>query len=246
MFMGEESTAYGRLRQPHSVGIFNYRIRMNPKDSKKVLWDNVSRLMVARYGKENLTRLSQEAKVGPATCTRIKKQTTSVGTDVIEAIAKALKVSTWQLLVAGLDPKALPELAQTISPVAQETPAAYTGVTAAEAIRVLSQALLTMEPASRERAAKLLSSMALDPEWQWTKLLIDLLEREVVPTIHGTGKPDRESEEGIHPSNLSIQQPTIKKKVNDVSGNALTKSIRAGDDFNKPPGAPESGTGDDH
>lgn len=98
------------LCQPHSVDILDYRIWMNRKDSKRVLWENVSRLMVARYGKENLTRLAADAKVGPGTSTRIKEQETSVGTDKLDLIAKAFGIQTWQLLVPGLDPDALPVL----------------------------------------------------------------------------------------------------------------------------------------
>jgi len=172
--------------QPHSVEDFNYRIRMNPKDSKKVLWDNVSRLMVARYGKENLTRLSQEAGIGPATCTRIKKQTTSVGTDVLEAVAKALKVSAWQLLVAGLDPAKLPVLSTDTR--AQET-AEYFTVSAAEAAQVLAQTLSSMTAASRESAATLLSSMAKNPDGQWAEWLADLFVKE--STFATSVKADR-------------------------------------------------------
>lgn len=108
MFIGPKSTAFGIFSQPHSVEICTYRIRMNRKDSKKVLWENVSKLMVARYSKENLTKLAADAGIGPATCTRIKEQKTSVGTDVLEAVAGALKVLPWHLLVSGLDPNALP------------------------------------------------------------------------------------------------------------------------------------------
>jgi hypothetical protein len=83
---------------------------MIKKDSKQVLWENVSRLMVKRYGKENLTRLAADSGVGPGTCTRIKVQGTSVGLEVVEAIAKALEAEPWQLLVPNLDPYDLPSL----------------------------------------------------------------------------------------------------------------------------------------
>ena len=214
---------------------------MNPKDSKKVLWDNVSRLMVARYGKENLTRLSQDAKIGPATCTRIKKQTTSVGTDVIEAVAKALKVSTWQLLVVGLDPKDLPTLQPGTGPQVAEPTSVYNVTTPAEAIRVLSQVLLVMAPAARARAATILSTMASDPEGPWAAYLSDLVERESLPTTEKTGITDRE---GNHPADSSNQGHTIDKKAGAALGAALAEAIKGGDDFNKSPGAPESRSGD--
>ena len=105
-----QPTAFGRCSQPHSVRDFGYRIRMAKIDSKKVLWDNVSRLMDKRYGKENLTKLAKDAKMGPGSATRIKNQETSVGTDILDQLAVALEVQTWQLLVPDLDADSLPEL----------------------------------------------------------------------------------------------------------------------------------------
>lgn len=81
---------------------------MKKPDSKLVLWENVSALMKAKYGRENLTRLAAEAKVGPGTVSRIKAHETSVGIDVVEAIARIFKVEPWQLLVPGLDVADLP------------------------------------------------------------------------------------------------------------------------------------------
>lgn len=72
------------------------------KSIKKVLWDNVSALMKAHYGAENLNRLARDAKLGPATVTRIKEMKTSVGLDVIAKIAIFFKVDPWQLLVPGM------------------------------------------------------------------------------------------------------------------------------------------------
>ena len=86
---------------------------MTKRDSKLVLWNNVSALMKARYGKENLTRLAKDAGIGPGTASRIKEHETSVGIDVLDAIAKAFKVSAWQLLVPGLNVQALPRLAES-------------------------------------------------------------------------------------------------------------------------------------
>lgn len=110
MFISTKDTAYGRSCQPHSVDVLQYLQRMTKKDSKQVLWENVSRLMVKRYGKENLTRLAADSGVGPGTCTRIKVQSTSVGLEVVEAIAKALEAEPWQMLVPNLDPNKLPSL----------------------------------------------------------------------------------------------------------------------------------------
>jgi hypothetical protein len=60
--------------------------------------------MVATWGKENLTRLSREAKIGPASCSRIKEMQTSVGLDVVDKIAEVFSLEMWQLLTPMLDP----------------------------------------------------------------------------------------------------------------------------------------------
>lgn len=85
----------------------DYRIRMD-RDSKKVLWENVSALMKREFGKENLTALAKKAGFGPGTSTRLKEQTTSVGLEVIEQLAVAFKVQPWHLLVPDLDIENLP------------------------------------------------------------------------------------------------------------------------------------------
>jgi transcriptional regulator with XRE-family HTH domain len=84
---------------------------MKKPNSKLILWQNVSALMHARYGRENLTKLASDAKIGPATASRIKQHETSVGIDVVESIAKAFKVDAWQLLVPGFDAAEPPVLA---------------------------------------------------------------------------------------------------------------------------------------
>ena len=110
VLMAAKPTEFGMASQPHPVGTLNYRIRMKKPDSKLVLWENVSALMKAKYGRENLTRLAAEAKVGPGTVSRIKAHETSVGLDVVEAIARIFKVEPWQLLVPGLDVADLPAI----------------------------------------------------------------------------------------------------------------------------------------
>lgn len=59
--------------------------------------------MIRRYGKENLTRLAKEARLGPGTASRIKASETSIGIDVVEKVAKALKVPVYCLLVPPHD-----------------------------------------------------------------------------------------------------------------------------------------------
>lgn len=69
---------------------------------KRVLWENVAALMHAKYGGENINKLSREAGVGPASIQRIKEAETSVGLDVVAKVAKALHVDPWQLLFPKL------------------------------------------------------------------------------------------------------------------------------------------------
>ncbi|WP_342617193.1 helix-turn-helix transcriptional regulator [Rhodoferax sp. GW822-FHT02A01] len=83
---------------------------MKKKDVKKVLWENIERLMRHHYGKKNITKLASESEVGNGTIQRIEEQNTSVGVDNLEKIADALKVEIWQLLVPGIDPANLPSI----------------------------------------------------------------------------------------------------------------------------------------
>jgi hypothetical protein len=83
---------------------------MKKADLKLVLWENVSALMRSHYGKENLTRLAADAKIGPGTASRIKQQETSVGLDTVDAIAKAFKLDPWQLLVPHMNAEHPPHL----------------------------------------------------------------------------------------------------------------------------------------
>lgn len=88
---------------PQSVKTPPYILGM--PDSKQILWENISALMAHHWGKENLSELSRRAKVGLATCDRIKKRETSVGTDVLEKLADVFGLQAWHLLTPQLDPK---------------------------------------------------------------------------------------------------------------------------------------------
>lgn len=83
---------------------------MEEPNTKKRLWENVSRLMVKRYGKENLTKLAKEAKFGPGSATRLKDQSTSVGVDIVDKLAQLFKVEPWQLSVPQLNVDSPPRL----------------------------------------------------------------------------------------------------------------------------------------
>ena len=66
--------------------------------------------MQKRYGKENLTRLAADAKIGPGTCSRMKAQETSVGLEVIDKVAALFDVEPWELLVPNFSPDNRPTL----------------------------------------------------------------------------------------------------------------------------------------
>ena len=77
---------------------------MTALDTRRLLWANVQALMQHHWKKEDLGRLARTAKIGPATCTRIKQQQTSVGVEIVDKIAEVFGLDTWQLLVPNLDP----------------------------------------------------------------------------------------------------------------------------------------------
>jgi len=79
-------------------------------DSYATLWQNVAALMGKHYGEENLSRLARECSIGLGTAARIKKQQTSVGIDILHAIATRFGLAPWQLLVPGFDPSNPPAL----------------------------------------------------------------------------------------------------------------------------------------
>lgn len=98
-------TVSGRGNQPLSVGQKAHSGCVTRIDPRAVLWENVHALMKHHWGKENLTRLSREAKIGPVSASRIKAAQTSVGLDVVDAVAAVFELELWQLLIPGLDPK---------------------------------------------------------------------------------------------------------------------------------------------
>jgi hypothetical protein len=90
---------------PHLVEQAVYDLLMPGIEPKRLLWDNVSRLMTHHWGGENLTRLSREADIGPGTCTRMKNQETSIGIDILAKVASVFGLQAWHLLTPDLDPR---------------------------------------------------------------------------------------------------------------------------------------------
>lgn len=79
-------------------------------DSNATLWQNVEALMHQHYGKINLQAFARHCGVGIATIQRIQAQQTSVGIAVLDKIAAAHQLASWQLLVPGFEPKNPPAL----------------------------------------------------------------------------------------------------------------------------------------
>lgn len=79
-------------------------------DTFSALWQNIQALMMKRYGEVNLSRFSTDCGFAQSTATRIKQQQTAIGLDKLDMIARAFGLSTWQLLVPGMDPENPPAL----------------------------------------------------------------------------------------------------------------------------------------
>ena len=82
-------------------------IDMTINNSKPVLWNAVIALMHKHYGGENLNRLARDAKIGPATASRMKAQETSIGIETIDKLADHFSVPPWNLLLPNYDPEKL-------------------------------------------------------------------------------------------------------------------------------------------
>lgn len=130
---------------------------MNQVDGKQTLWANVATLMKLRYGKENMSKLAVDAGVGPATMTRIKEQKTSIGTEKLDQLAKALGVESWQLLCPGFD---FTGSAQPANETKQEQQEAGLAVI----VRNLADYLAGMDATTRRRAGRLLADLADEPQ----------------------------------------------------------------------------------
>lgn len=74
-----------------------------------VLRDNVVALMEFHWGKQNLSQLARDAKIGLGSASRIVDGNTSVGADIVEKVADAFGLPPWALLIPGLDPQNPPK-----------------------------------------------------------------------------------------------------------------------------------------
>lgn len=101
--------------QPHSVSAAEYRDGM-AETSKKTVTENVLALLLHKTGPRKAWQsgVSRLMSLGVAlgTAKRTLEGDASLGADVLDDLARKLGVQTWQLLVPGLDPAALPGLTE--------------------------------------------------------------------------------------------------------------------------------------
>lgn len=92
------------------------------------------------------------------------------------ALAQAMGTTSDTLLAGQYAVPPAPRDQEKQSHAQAEAPRApYQVVSPALAVQTLAQALSAMEPAIRDRASSLLSSLARDPEGPWSGWLVDLL-----------------------------------------------------------------------
>lgn len=83
------------------------------KQIKAVLRRNVKALMVAKWDKENISRLAREAGIEQGGAMRVLDTSSMIQLDKIEKVAAALGVQPWELLVPGFDPSNRPLLIES-------------------------------------------------------------------------------------------------------------------------------------
>jgi len=77
-----------------------------PLTLKSNLWASIEKLMLAQWGKPNVSRLAREAGLGHGTAIRLQHDdgVTSIGLDKVERIARVFGVDPWKLLDPAFDP----------------------------------------------------------------------------------------------------------------------------------------------
>ena len=75
---------------------------------KSYLWASIEKLMLAKWGKPNVSRLAREAGLGHGTAVRLQSDdgVTSIGLDKVERIARIFDVEPWKMLDPAFDPDA--------------------------------------------------------------------------------------------------------------------------------------------
>jgi hypothetical protein len=80
---------------------------------RAVVADNLSRLMEARPDLSSNIKLSELTDLGTGTITRIRNGAVGCTIDTLDVLAKQFGLQAWQMLIPGIEPKALPELQPT-------------------------------------------------------------------------------------------------------------------------------------
>ena len=84
-------------------------------ESRKVLAQNLHRLMAARPKLNSNPKLSKRSGVGIATLSRILNMSSAATLDTVTRLASAFEMTPWQMLVPGLDPSN-PQILRSTSP----------------------------------------------------------------------------------------------------------------------------------
>jgi len=70
--------------------------------TRDILWANLSVLMKKKYGRENLSKLRREAKVGSSALSGAKVKERSIGLIVLEKLAGVFELEPYELLMPEL------------------------------------------------------------------------------------------------------------------------------------------------
>lgn len=95
----------------------NAAMGTKPQNPRTVLAQNLKALMA--HGDVNQSQLGRKADIAPTTVGRILKEKHAPDVDTLGALAGALGITVWQMMVPKLDPASLPAL-QNVTPEEQE------------------------------------------------------------------------------------------------------------------------------
>lgn len=189
---------------------------MDQNDPKTYLWANVVALM--RCGDDvSRAAVQRRTKLTPGTVQRLEEGQTNIGVDKLAKMAKAFNAEPWQLLIPGLDPDQMPEIAYPISknekseqaPKGAEKNLNQSDLTAA--IATLSQIVASLTPVGRRTVARLLSDLAMNPS--------DATEvGETIEALIARGKDSVPSGQLIELYGESWDEQKVSSKTHKIEG----------------------------
>lgn len=144
-----------------------------PENLRGVLARNLATVMENVPALGSQSKIAEKAKIGQTTVGRIARTEVSATIDNIEALARAIHVQPWQLLVPGLNPVAPPTLGNAL-PTDE------------------MNALLTLRSAIPEWRRYVLA-LAMSADKQKQRLFLDMLSGHMPDekVAAAYGKPDR-------------------------------------------------------